>query len=265
MMHKQVWLLLIIWFMQWSTAAAGYWEWQTPKFRFTGITRVLLHMPVLPAELEHTQVQRDLEQMLRAKTKHDGSLEILDFTELSVRIKRDTGVDLAVLYQHNPRGALEQLNAALPHYADIIMAIEVLEYGYGAQYYEGYTYDNREYRLTKIQRDLEPLSGHMIDKTRSIAEPAKPVCYVSIGIDVYAAATETIVYSRLDDRLSVAGSGEAVPDLLAGLYGRAIDDWFETLTKKAAPPDIVTTAKASAQSLNDRPVAPLAERTAITK
>ena len=226
-------LSLVICLLNVSFAAAEKQEWVDKTYDFTKVKRVLVYPPTIPDNMKNGIIEKDLSETYLSKIKLPSNVQVLDILTIIRSIQKDTGIDLPAMHQKNQQEAIKLLNEYIPNYVDMIVCSKIVKYSTGSQYQESYSYNTTSYQTSYINGTNGSAAIQTpVNQTHVVPGGDALVLYAGVRWDVYDAKTNTVVFSRIDDRSKMPTRLESGTP--KNMYKRILDSFFDDFSDKLA-------------------------------
>lgn len=214
-----------------GTALAEKQEWFDKQFPFNKVTTVLIYDPQIDAKIKNGIREHEILEAFKGKANLS-NVKVITLTDMVNIIKNETGTDLMQLYGTNQQEAIKLLNDYNAKYVDLTISSNVLEYGTGTQYQEGYVYTTTQYQTSYVTGPGGTATVQTpTTQYHNVPGGNRPTAYAAVRWDAYDPKSGKLVMSRIEDRTRVNGSifGSTQP---VDLYKRITESFFNFMNDK---------------------------------
>jgi hypothetical protein len=213
-----------------TTVFAEKQEWIDKTFDFKKTKRILIYPIQVPDAIKNGIIEKQIEETYweNAKLKN---VELITFDKLIELIKNDTGVDLQELHKKDQKLSLEFLKTNLPNYVDLELHANIVAYGTGSEYKEGFSYSTTETQTSYVYGTNGSATVQTpVNRTHYVPGGNALVLYAGIRWDVYDSKTNKPVFSRVDNRSKMPTRFESSNP--KNMYERILTAFFKDLNSK---------------------------------
>lgn len=198
-MKKIILVLLMLTFLS-QICYAKTDEWMDKDYSFKTIKNVFISPPIFPKDMTNPILRNQINDALKEKLKLS-NVKIISYDDILEAISAD-GINISDIYAKDQKQALQIFMKYISQKADVTITTNILSYGYGSEYRDGYTSSNTTYEDSYVYAPNGSTYTVRTPKTTYSTTPGGnvTVAYTYVTWNIIDTKTNRIVLARDDFR-----------------------------------------------------------------